>query len=145
MEEEVAEVSPSAFEKNIDIGLECPDDVTINADSESLLILARNLLDNAIRYTPEGGGVTTVVEEEGDEVRLSITDTGPGIPSEERDKVLDRFYRIVGSASSGAGLGLSIVSRIAELHGARLELSDNRSQGLTISVIFPRNHAPVPA
>jgi signal transduction histidine kinase len=145
LEEEVAEVSPSAFEKNIEIGLECPSDVTINADSESLLILARNLLDNAIRYTPEGGGVTTVVEEEGDEVRLSITDTGPGIPSEERDKVLDRFYRIVGSASSGAGLGLSIVSRIAELHGARLELSDNRSQGLTISVIFPRDHGPVSA
>ncbi len=86
-----------------------------------------------------------MVEEEGDEVRLSITDTGPGIPSEERDKVLDRFYRMVGSASSGAGLGLSIVNRIAELHGARLELSENGSKGLKVSVIFPRDHGPVSA
>ncbi len=143
LEEEVAEVSPSALEKKIDIGLECPDDVTITADSESLFILARNLLDNAIRYTPEGGGVTTVVEQGDDEVRLSVTDTGPGIAPEERDKVLDRFYRIVGSASSGAGLGLSIVNRIVEMHGARLELSDNGPHGLKVTVIFPREHSTV--
>jgi signal transduction histidine kinase len=100
-------------------------------------LLLRNLLDNAIRYTPVGGRVTvSVINLDG--IRLEVRDTGPSIPVAEREQVLQRFYRISGSGEQGSGLGLSIVRRIAELHGASLELKDNEAgQGLLVRVIWP--------
>ncbi len=137
VEEEVAEISQTALDKQIDIGMDAPESALIDGDPDALSILTRNLLDNAIRYTPEGGQVTAAIRQAGGHVFLSVIDTGPGISDEEKVKVYDRFYRIVGSTSSGAGLGLSIVKRIAELHQADLRLSDNPDgQGLVISVAF---------
>ena len=83
-----------------------------------LAALTRNLVDNAIRYTPPGGVVRIGTQEHGGAAVLSVSDTGPGIPPAERERIFERFYRIPGNDEPGSGLGLSIVRRIAELHGA---------------------------
>ncbi len=139
VEEEMVEISSAALAKKIDISLEAPDHVMIMGDADALSIMVRNLLDNAIRYTPEGGSVNVAIHSQADQVVLTVTDTGPGIPEDQYEKVFDRFYRIVGSTSSGAGLGLSIVKRIAALHEARLSLSRNPDgTGLRVTVAFTK-------
>jgi signal transduction histidine kinase len=99
-----------------------------------------NLLDNALKYTPAEGCVTlTVKGPEGERgACVSVADTGPGIPADQRESVLRRFVRLEASRSSpGNGLGLSLVDAVARLHGARLEMDDN-SPGLIVSLVFPR-------
>ncbi len=97
-----------------------------------------NLLDNAIKYTPRGGSLTLTLRGTARHAELTVTDTGPGIPPEDRDKVLERFYRLESSRNKpGSGLGLSLVSAVAKLHEARLELRDN-SPGLAVTMRFPR-------
>lgn len=97
-----------------------------------------NLVDNAIKYTPPGGRVRVSVEDRPEGVALSVADTGPGIPTEERARVIERFVRLEESRNSpGTGLGLSLVAAVARLHDARLELTDN-APGLRATLIFPR-------
>ena len=96
--------------------------------------MLRNLLDNAVRYTPEGGDVTASVETFGQAVILRITDGGPGISSGLQQRVFDRFYRVAGSGQQGCGLGLSIVLRIAELHGGTVNFEGGAGKG-TFAVI----------
>ncbi len=99
--------------------------------------MIRNLVDNAIRYTPAGGRVELAVASEGDRVVLTVTDNGPGIPVDERARVFDRFYRGSTAGAQGCGLGLSIVLRVAELHRAVVVLVDAPAgQGLQARVIF---------
>jgi two-component system sensor histidine kinase QseC len=134
----LAELAPLALAKNIEIGLAEGPAEQVPGDALMLAVLLRNLVDNAIRYTPPGGEVSVAVERAGREVGLSVTDDGPGIPAEERDKVGQRFYRIVGSGESGSGLGLSIVLRIADLHRASVTLAEGRGgRGLRVDVRFP--------
>ena len=131
------DLAPQAHAKQIEISLEESNVCKVFGDEVQLSLLLRNLLDNAIRYTPVGGRVT-VSALNLDGIRLEVRDTGPGILAAEREQVLQRFYRITGSGEEGSGLGLSIVSRIAELHGASLELKDNEAgQGLLVRVIWP--------
>lgn len=112
----------------------------INGDPSSLRILIENLLDNAIRYTPEGGKVEASIASEGDTVTLSIADNGVGIPTEQRDCVFDRFYRITGTEESGTGLGLSIVKSIADQHHATIHLDNGlEGQGISINIMFSIN------
>ncbi|HEU0282645.1 MAG TPA: ATP-binding protein, partial [Gallionella sp.] len=102
-----------------------------------LRVLLRNLLDNSIRYTPPGTSVQVSIAHEPGVVCLSVSDNGPGIPERERDKVLERFYRPLGTQASGSGLGLSIVQRIAEVHGATLQMQPvSEGQGLRVTVSF---------
>lgn len=115
----VAAIAPKAAADGIDLGaadMLC-DRAVVNGNADLLRIMLRNLLDNAVRYTPEGGEVTASVETVNHAVILRITDSGPGIPRDLEDRVFDRFYRVAGSGQQGCGLGLSIVLRIAELHG----------------------------
>lgn len=133
----LAELAPMAFKKNIDISLNEPCCGTINGNAGILGILINNLVDNAINYTPEGGVIVVDVSTQWNEVRLSVSDSGPGIPEEEREKVLQRFYRGRGVTQSGSGLGLSIVRRIAELHQAQIVITDAFQGGLRVDVIFP--------
>jgi len=105
---------------------------------EALRTLLGNLVDNALRYTPEGGSVTIDAFTEDGRAALAVTDSGPGIPPEERERVFDRFYRLPGSGAQGSGLGLAIVSRIAESHHAEIELGEGEaSRGLRATVRFP--------
>jgi signal transduction histidine kinase len=101
-----------------------------------LAIMLRNLLDNAIRYSPAGGRVQVDCGTLAAGVEITISNQGAGIPITERDRVFDRFYRIVGTESSGSGLGLSIARRIAELHGARIAVRDAVGGGTCFVVTF---------
>lgn len=136
----VAEIAPQAHAKQIEISLEEGAACYVSGDDAQLRLLLRNLLDNAIRYTPAGGRVSVNVRTNHGVV-LEVCDTGPGIPEDERAQVLQRFYRVSGSGEEGSGLGLSIVRRIAELHGATLELTDSHlGSGLLVRVTWPSSN-----
>lgn len=136
----IAILAPSAIEKQIDIELDAPcNSIDISGNYTALSILIRNLVDNAIRYTPEGGTVTVKIAELDNDIMLSVIDDGPGIPKELRARVFERFFRVLGNKSPGSGLGLAIVSQIASLHLAKVELNCPLSgKGLQIDVIFPK-------
>lgn len=136
----IAYLAPQALEKDIEIELmAAPDHATILGNDTSLGILIRNVVDNAIRYTPPKGAVKISVIDANDEVIFRVTDNGPGIPAELRDRVFERFYRILGTKASGSGLGLAIVKQIASLHYASIVLSTPASGiGLQFDVIFAK-------
>ncbi|MEN3297536.1 MAG: two-component system, OmpR family, sensor kinase [Burkholderiales bacterium] len=134
----IADVFHLAQQQHIDIELEAPDGVAVAGDAAALRILARNLVDNAIRYTPAGGSVWVRVAATGDGALLTVDDSGSGIPEDERERVFDRFYRRDVNEQTGSGLGLSIVKNIAEQHGASVELGTSAQGGLKVSVLFPQ-------
>lgn len=125
----VSESLARAGARRIDLGMKNSEDAQVPGQAESLAILVRNLVDNAIKYTPEGGQVDVSVQREADGVSLVVEDSGPGIPQADRARVLDRFYRVPGEQAPGSGLGLAIVSAIAQWHGAELDLSRSESLG----------------
>ena len=130
----VAELVPAALARKVEIEVAAAGRSEISAQPALVAVLLRNLLDNAVRYGPPGG--TVRVEVSGP--RISVLDQGPGVPPQERAKLGQRFYRMLGSGEEGSGLGLSIVRRIAELHGARVSFDDGLSgRGLRVSVAFP--------
>lgn len=132
-EEICAAHGPAALDKGVDLELEAQP-ATVAGSADMLRILLRNLVDNAIRYTPAGGRVSVTVAPG----RLSVSDTGPGIPPEERQRVFDRFHRLDGQDTEGSGLGLSIVARIAERHRATVSLHTAESgHGLRVTLRFP--------
>lgn len=117
------DLMPLAEAKQIDIGIESGDDAQINANEIEVRTLVKNLVDNAIRYTPESGRVDLSVKINGKHVRLAVKDSGPGIAPAERARVFDPFYRVLGSSQEGSGLGLCIVKTIADRLGWDVELS----------------------
>lgn len=134
----VADASPSAASKHIDLGLGEADPGQVRGHAEPLRILLANLVDNALKYTPAGGTVDVTVRRDAGQLVLAVEDSGPGIPEADHARVLDRFYRVPGSQASGSGLGLAIASAIAQLHGATLSLdSSPRLGGLRIAVRLP--------
>jgi len=134
----VAELASVATAKGIDLGLQRADAAGIEGQPDALMILLRNLIDNAIKYTPHGGTVDVSVTVEHGTVRVAVEDSGPGIPPAERERVFDRFYRVPGSDAAGSGLGLAIIKSIAERHGATLALGESkRLGGLEATVTFP--------
>ena len=135
----VAELAPSAWSKHIEIDLAEAAAVEVSGHAGLIAILLRNLIDNAIRYSPAGGSVHVRAAAENGAASLTVIDQGPGIPAEERNKVGQRFYRVLGTEEYGSGLGLSIVKRIAELHEASVSLDDGgNGKGLSVSIKFKR-------
>jgi two-component system OmpR family sensor kinase len=133
----VATLAPLAAVKSIDLGLERADDVNVAGDADALTTLLANLVDNAIRYTPEGGRVDVLVEAQ-PVPTLTVRDDGPGVPVSARARVFERFVRGSDAAAPGSGLGLAIVQRIAARHGATATLADGiGGQGLSVVVAFP--------
>lgn len=130
---------PFALEKDIDLGFEeAHTSTNILGDADSLGEMLGNLIDNAIRYTPQGGQVTVSVKHDGSHVCLHVQDDGPGIPPEHHALVFERFYRVLGSGQSGSGLGLAIVAEVAKRHDAELRLeSGNGEAGCRFVVRFP--------
>lgn len=130
---------PRAIERKIDLGLDgTPAAADIEGDALLVKELLGNLLDNAIRYTQPGGQVTVRVASERDKVRLSVEDNGPGIPVAERERVFERFHRVLGSGAEGCGLGLAIVREIAQSHNAETRLGPGASgNGTLVMVVFP--------
>ena len=137
----VADLAGVAAAKGVDVGVELdmsPSGPTsVEGQPDALQILLRNLVDNAIKYTPSGGTADLSVRNEPGRIVVTIEDSGPGIPPEERERVFDRFYRVAGSEAAGSGLGLAIIKAIAERHGASLVLGQSeRLGGLSASVTF---------
>lgn len=128
---------PEALRKGIDLGFAGGEEpVMINGDPARLKELINNLFDNAIRYTPDNGKVTAAVSDS--PPVFSISDDGPAIPVEERERVFERFHRLLGTNTEGSGLGLAIVNEIAKLHGATVHLvEDKDGVGNTFVVSFP--------
>lgn len=139
----IAYLAPHALEKDIEIELTpAPDDAFIVGNDTALGILIRNVVDNAIRYTPPGGEVKVSVLNQNDAIVLRVTDTGSGIPPELRERVFERFYRVLGTKASGSGLGLAIVSQITTLHHAMIRLdTPENGIGLQFDVAFPKYRA----
>ncbi|WP_233869401.1 ATP-binding protein [Paraburkholderia adhaesiva] len=140
-EQAVGDFSLLAEERGIDLGLESRPPVTeddpceVIADAHGLSTLLNNLLDNAIRYTPHGGKVDLVLTRRGDSAGFEVIDNGPGIPDEDMERVLDRFYRGNHVQGTGSGLGLSIAARIAQRHQLAIRLRNSPGgRGLTASV-----------
>lgn len=124
--------------KDIDLGLIDSKQIQVDGNANLLGILLGNLVDNAIRYTPPHGQIDLAIRQTQAEILLEVSDTGPGIPEQERERVLERFYRGSHPGVEGSGLGLAIVSRIVEQHDARLELlTGSTGRGLMVRVRFP--------
>ncbi len=139
--EVASEMAPTAIQKNIDLGFESSEVPAImTGNAERIKALLYNLLDNAILYTQDGGKVTVaIIVENSSTIELKVTDNGPGVSPEERNKIFDRFHRVMGSGQEGSGLGLAIVKEIANLHGASITILDeNKDHGLQVLVCFSR-------
>jgi two-component system OmpR family sensor kinase len=141
----IATQLPLAEAKRIDLGATASrgEDV-VSGDEEALRILITNLVGNAIRYTPAGGRVDVAVAENERGVFIEVSDSGPGIPAEDRQRVFDRFYRRAQSGEAGSGLGLAIVKTIAERHRATVQLGEAALGGLRARVQFDRSAASSP-
>jgi len=141
--EVVAEMVPLADARKIDLGISASQPAYVLGDPEALRTLVRNLVDNAVRYTPIDGTVDVSVQDSDEPgtihgAVLRVVDTGPGIPADERQRVFDRFYRPPGTSPAGSGLGMAIVKAIADAHGATIALNGGpNEQGLAVTVSFP--------
>jgi two-component system OmpR family sensor kinase/two-component system sensor histidine kinase QseC len=141
----IADAHALAAERSTELSLDAPDRVTVQGDGDALRILVRNLIDNALRYTPANGCVRVhVVAEPGGGAWFTVDDSGPGIPPGERERAFDRFTRRDGSPEGGSGLGLAIVKAIASRHGATVTLGESPLRGLHVAVSFPaKQSAPI--
>jgi signal transduction histidine kinase len=129
-----------AEEKNQSMSIEGHDGIVVRGDRLILRQALINLLDNAVKYSPEGGRVEVRIGSNASEAFVDVRDSGPGIPPEHRSKVFDRFYRVDKSRSrgaGGAGLGLSISEWAVHAHGGRVELDCDHGPGCTFRICIP--------
>ena len=135
--EVIAAIAPAALSQHVRLELTEGAEVEVRCNPVLLRILLRNLIDNAVRHTqPETSVWVSITHQQG-LACLSVNDNGPGIPEAELARVSERFYRPIGTSASGSGLGLSIVNRIAEIHGASLRIAPQISgAGLSVTVVF---------
>jgi len=135
--EAVEALQPRAAERGVTIATRAVD-AAVRGERHKLASLVTNLLDNAMRYGPEGGQVDVELRREDSAVTLSVADQGPGVPPELRDRVFESYYRIPGSTGTGSGLGLAIVREIAEAHRARVSIeTPPAGRGTRVTVRFP--------
>ena len=139
---DVAELyDPLAEEKGLTLTVTLAPGVTVPGNRHLLSQALANLLDNAVKYTPAGGAIALSVTAPATGPELTVADTGPGVPAEHRELVLERFARLESSRNTpGSGLGLSLVAAVAGLHQAALRLTDN-APGLRVTLAFPRAKA----
>lgn len=133
------DLMPLADARRLDVGVTTETDARVHANELDLFLVVRNLVDNAIRYTPEGGRIDLSIVTDTRRVSIAVQDTGPGIPVEERARVFDPFYRVLGNEATGSGLGLSIVSTVVRRLGGEVELADadGNAGGLRVTVRLP--------
>lgn len=138
--EALDQVRPLVAQKNLTISY-TPRDIQARLDPDMMLHLCLNLLHNAVKYTPEGGSIALDTEADTQELRLTVTDTGIGIPREHLNRVFERFYRVEQSRSrqqGGSGLGLSIAKQIVDAHGGAISIESDIGAGTTVTVVLPR-------
>ncbi|MFC0397889.1 sensor histidine kinase [Paraburkholderia rhizosphaerae] len=135
----VADLLPVADARSIDLGVKRFETAHVNAHAGELRMAARNLIENALRYTPAGGCVDIDVFEDATGAVIRVTDTGPGIPEDALGRVFDRFFRLNSETVEGSGLGLSIVKSVVAKHGGSISLENRRDgqSGLIATVVLP--------
>jgi two-component system sensor histidine kinase QseC len=141
IEDALEDVLPALKERGMRVALGADPEVSefeVRGEREKLATLARNLLENAARYAPRNSGVRVELASRGGATTLSVSDEGPGIPPELRERVFESYYRIPGAAAEGSGLGLAIVREIAAQHGATVEIRNGEAgRGTRVVVTFP--------
>lgn len=142
----IEELHLQAAAKNLDLGIDGDADAPLCADEFSLYTLLRNIVDNAIRYTPENGQIDLRILPQASHVVLEIEDSGPGIAREERGRVFESFYRSPDAIGEGSGLGLAIAETLAAQLGAHITLADSTRfpSGLKVSIRLPLHSASSP-
>jgi len=133
----IDDTTPFADSRSVSIALIAHGGACVKGDPVALNLLVRNLVDNAVRYSPTASRVEVRVRQQSGEVVLEVDDAGPGIPDAERERVFDRFYRRADAAGAGSGLGLAIVRSVASAHAATVRLGPSTLGGLSVSVSFP--------
>ncbi|MBA2725289.1 MAG: PAS domain-containing protein [Actinobacteria bacterium] len=144
---ETSHAEAAAHGSGIGLASDVDGPLMIKGDPQQLSLLIRNLIENAIRYTPSGGSVGITARRDGDSVLLEVTDDGPGIPQEARGRIFERFYRLDKGRSrdrGGTGLGLAIVKHVAELHRGTIEVGGELGEGSVFTVTLPALGAPAP-
>jgi two-component system, OmpR family, sensor histidine kinase BaeS len=143
--ETLAVLTPEIEHKAITASTTLADDLPpVLVDGDHLTEILLNLLDNALRHTPEGGRIEVTGTRDGNSVHLSIADSGPGIPPEDRERVFERFYRVDPSrsaATGGSGLGLAIVRSLVEAHGGTIAVDERPGGGARFTLTLPLAHA----
>jgi len=138
--EEAQRLQDGAEAAGVTLGVRADGVPSVRGSSRDLALLVRNLIDNAVRYTPQGGDVRVEVLGRPEGVVLRVRDTGVGIPQRDLPRIFERFYRVDRARSretGGTGLGLAIVKHVAENHGARVSVQSELGAGTTIEVSFP--------
>jgi two-component system OmpR family sensor kinase len=139
--EVISDFAARADSRRIDLGADAPPTLSVTGSASELRSLIANLVDNALRYAPAESAVTVSLRERGDAVELAVVDAGPGIPAEQRERVLQRFQRLEGDATSGSGLGLPIAKAIVERHRGAMELREaqpgGEPAGLAVHIRLP--------
>ena len=142
IEEELNEIRVLAEDKDIDISFYCEETIILDGDGKQLKRLLTNLFDNAIKYTLRKGRVIVTVRKENKDAKITVSDTGVGMPEDEIPYIFDRFYQIKKSrrAKSGFGLGLSTVKTIAEAHRGKISVESRVGQGSSFTVYLPLSY-----
>lgn len=137
----VAGMQTAAEAKNIHLGIDCEEpEILVMGDKEALRQSIDNLLTNAIKYTPQGGGVTVKLRRKGEQAKIAVRDTGIGIEPIHLDRIFERFYRIDKARSremGGTGLGLSIVKHVVMSHGGQVSVKSSLGRGSTFYIFLP--------
>ena len=136
--EVLAELAPGALAQHQSLELEAEGAWPVRGSATLLAVLLRNLADNALRYGGDGARVQVTLSREAAQVLLRVEDSGPGLSDEQRSHLGERFFRVLGTAAPGSGLGWSIVRRIAAVHGAQVTTARSAALGgLAVRVAFP--------
>jgi two-component system, OmpR family, sensor histidine kinase QseC len=134
----VADAAPVALARGQQLGLDADPGCTVRASDALLAVLLRNLVDNALRYSPAGTEVRVAVQRVDGRARLLVEDSGPGLSAADTARLGERFFRVLGTGQDGSGLGWSIVRRIADVQGARVEVARSAALGgLAVTVDWP--------
>jgi two-component system sensor histidine kinase QseC len=144
VQDRLAMIEGLASARNVELELVSEDHVPVLGERESLVSMIDNLINNAIKYSPQGGTVVVHVAREGTQVLLTVADEGPGIPPALRERVFDRFFRNPDQNQSGSGLGLAIVKSVVDRHGGEVALGEVANGGLLATVRLPLAMADMP-
>lgn len=141
----IADMDAVAYAKSIDLELQVPANLAMTANPQLLQILVRNLVDNAIKYSPNGSRVLLQARQVERHILISVDDSGNGVADDDYQRLTQRFYRCIETAASveGSGLGLSIAQRIMNLHHAQISFSKSELGGLKALLSFPLNNNPI--
>ena len=147
VEEEAARAWDATAPQDLVLSVRADDAVTVRGSRRDLVLLLRNLVENALHYTKPGGRVDVTVSADDGRALLTVSDTGIGIPTREQRRIFERFYRVDRARSretGGTGLGLSIVKHVAENHGGSVEVRSRLGEGSTFTVRLPLESSPAP-